>query len=90
MDLTIFFAIIAAIAVAWYVITSVMIYNELNKRNIKVHFIFLKFMIPSYANQYKEITKKETGKVGLLFYHWIISINTALVFAILALVFKYW
>ena len=86
----IFFAVIAVIALVWFVVTSVMIYNELNKRNIKVHFVFLKFMIPWYANQYKEITKKETGKVGSLFYHWIISINTALVFAILALVFNYW
>lgn len=88
MSTTIFFAVIAGIAVIWYVVSSILIYNELKKRNVKVNFIFIRFMIISYANQYKKITMKETGKVGLLFYHWLVSINVALVFTIAVIISK--
>lgn len=88
MSTTIFFAVIAGIAIVWYVISSILIYNELKKRNVKVNFILIRFMIISYANQYKKITMKETGKVGLLFYHWLVSINVALVFTIAVIISK--
>ena len=88
MNITIFFVVIAVIALIWYVVSSIMIYNELKKRNVRVNFIFIRFMIIPYANKYKEITKKETGKVGSLFYHWVISINVTLVFAAAAIISK--
>jgi hypothetical protein len=75
--------VIGIIAVIWYVTTTIIIYENLRKRNIKVCFLLLRFLAPHYANQYKEITFNETGKIGPLFYHWIISINTALAVAIL-------
>jgi hypothetical protein len=53
-----------------------------------VSFLFLRILIPKYASQYKEITLKETGKVGPLFYHWIISINIALISVILILLIR--
>jgi hypothetical protein len=43
-------------------------------------------MLPVYAHRYKKITLNETGKVGPLFYHWVIAINTALVLAIATIV----
>ena len=86
MDLTKIFIAIAAIGVVVYIVVSIMIYYELKKRDMNVHFIFLRFMIPFYANQYKSLTIAENGKPGALFYYWIISINTALVFAIAAIV----
>jgi hypothetical protein len=88
MSLTIFFAVIAGIALIWYVVSSIMIYNELKRRNVKVNFIFIRFMIIPYANKSKEITKKETGKFGSLFYHWVISIITTLVFTVAAIISK--
>jgi hypothetical protein len=45
-------------------------------------------MLPAYASRYKNITLEETGKVGSLFYHWLIAINTALVFGIAAIISK--
>jgi len=89
MNTTILFAAIAGVALIWYVVSSIMIYNELKKRNIRVNFIFIRFMIIPYANKYKELTMKETGKVGSLFYHWVISINVTLVFAIAAIIKKW-
>ena len=85
MSLTTILIAIGLLAVMWYVTTTILIYDALRKRNIKVSFLFLRILIPKYASQYKEITLKETGKVGPLFYHWIISINIALVSAILIL-----
>ena len=63
-----------------------MIINELLKRKQKIDFVFIKLMLPVYAHRYKKITLEETGKVGPLFYHWVIAINTALVLAIAAIV----
>jgi hypothetical protein len=88
MTLTIFFAVIAFIAVGWYIVASIMIVNELLKRKQKIQFIFINVMLPVYAHRYKKITMEETGKVGSLFYHWLIAINTALVFGIAAIISK--
>ena len=88
MNLTIFFAVIAGIAVVWFIVSSMMIVNDLMKRGHKINFIFIKVMFPVYAHRYKKITLEETGKVGSLFYHWIIAINIALVFAVAAIISK--
>ena len=85
MSITTIFITIGLLAVMWYVTTTILIYDALRKRNIKVSFLFLKFLVLKYASQYKEITLKETGKIGPLFYHSIISINIALAAAILIL-----
>jgi hypothetical protein len=88
MNLTIFFAIIAGVGVVWFIVSGMMIVNELMKRGEKINFVFINAMFPVYANRYKKITLEETGKTGSLFYHWIIAINTALVFAVAAMISK--
>ncbi len=79
---------ILVLAVAWYVVTTIRIYEALRKRNVSVSFLFLRILILDYVAQYKQITLQETGRVGPLFYHWLISINVALVSAILVLLLK--
>ena len=86
MNFTIFLAVLAFIAVAWYIVSGIMIVSELQKRKQKINFIFIKVMLPIYAHRYKKITFDETGKVGSLFYHWVIAINTALVLGIAAII----
>ena len=88
MDPTIFFAVIAGIAIVWHIVSGAMIVNELMKRKQKIQFIIIKLMLPVYAHRYKKITLEETGKVGSLFYHWVISINTTLVFTVAAIISK--
>ena len=83
MNYTILAASICAVAVAWHVTATIMIYDALRKRGRKVSFIFLRLMAPRYASDYKEITRKEAGRTGPLFYHWVVSINAALVAALL-------
>jgi hypothetical protein len=78
------FAAVASACVIWNVITSLRIYDDLRRRKIRVSFLWLRLLAPKYAHQYKRITTQENGRPGPLFYHWIISINLALVFAVVA------
>ena len=73
----------------WNVVISLMVYDSLKKRGLPVSFLWLRMMAPVYAFQYKKVTKTETGSVGSLFYHWIVSINLALVFTIIAIATGY-
>ncbi len=66
-----------------YVIISVLIYHFLHQRNEKVSFLWLRVLIPWYVYKYKKITEKESGRIGLLFYGWIISINLALLMVVI-------
>ena len=76
-----------AIACAfWNVVAGILICIELSKRGVKINYVFIKALIPWYAHRYKSTTLQETGKVGPLFYHWIISINAALVAGIAGIV----
>ena len=87
--MTIIFSVIAVIAVIWFIVTGFIICDWLAKRSYKVNYVFIRLFLPLYVNQYKTLTVAETGKPGALFYHWIISINTALVFGIAAIISRY-
>jgi hypothetical protein len=83
------FGIIIALCIFcafWNVAVTLIIYDNLRKRGNPVGFLWLRLMAPAYAFRYKKITRSETGKTGPLFYHWILSINLALVLAVMAIV----
>lgn len=71
LTMMLFFALV-------FVISTMMIATYLRKRGEKVQFLWIKLMMISYADQYRKISRKETGRVGVLYYIWIISINLAL------------
>ena len=75
--------------IAWNIVAGILICNELGKRGVKVNYVFIKALIPFYAHRYKKMTRQETGRAGPLFYHWIISINAALVTAVAGLLALY-
>jgi hypothetical protein len=80
---------IAIASVLWGVASAVMIAGALQKRGIKVNWIFLRLLILSkYLGQYRDITRQETGRTGRLFYSYIVAMNVALVTAILGFVFR--
>jgi hypothetical protein len=66
----------------WAVVASLLIAGDLKKRGIPVSFLWLRLMILKYLHQYSKITHEETGRVGPLFYHYIIPLNVALILAI--------
>lgn len=71
--------------IAWNVVASILICIELGKKGVKVNYVFIKALIPLYVFRYRKFTQQETGAPGPLFYHWIISINAALVTAVAGL-----
>ena len=83
---TILLVSMAVGSVIWYIVTTLLIYGNLRGRGQRVSFMWLRVMGPWYVSRYKEITRSESGRVGNLFYHWVVSINLALVSALLALV----
>jgi hypothetical protein len=70
----------------WNVAVTLIIYDNLRNRGNPVGFLWLRLTAPAYAFRYKKIIRSESGKTGALFYHWIFSINLALVFALLAII----
>ena len=79
------FISIGILSVIVYVVSTLMMYSYLKDKGEKVSFIWLRLYMISYANRYKKLTKNETGKVGYLFYIWIVSINVALISLLLVL-----
>jgi len=86
MELYVIFLILVVACGFWNVYATLMIYASLKDWGKPVSFTFLRLFAPKYAYDYRMITRNEVGKTGGWFYHWIISINLALVFAILALI----
>jgi hypothetical protein len=79
---------LALVFVGLFVIFSIMIVHEVSKRGVKINFFLLRLYIIKYIQQYKQITKQESGKVGALYYPCIISVNLALVCAIAGLLLR--
>ncbi|MEW6015335.1 MAG: hypothetical protein AB1690_08435 [Candidatus Zixiibacteriota bacterium] len=82
---TIIFASLTLGALIWNGIAGMMIYNYLKKRGEKVNFMWLKAYGPRYATRYKALTRQETGSIGVLYYHYLFSINLALVFGLITI-----
>ncbi len=78
--------ILALAFVGLFVIFSMMIVQDLSKRGVKIDFVLLRLYIIKYVQQYKQITLKETGRIGPLYYPCIISVSLALVLAIAGLI----
>jgi hypothetical protein len=78
----------ALVFVALYVVFSMMIVHDLSKRGVKIDFFLLRLYLIKYISQYKQITLKETGRIGPLYYPCVISVILALILAILGLILK--
>ena len=80
--------VLALVFVGIFVIFSIMIVNEVSKRGIKINFLWLRLYIIKYIHQYKKLTLEESGRVGPLYYPCVISVNLALVLAVIGLILK--
>jgi hypothetical protein len=80
------FLLIALVSVAWGIVSTIAIANFLQKEGRKINFIFINVLIFKYVHEYFQITTKENGKSGFWYYSFIISMNTALAFAIIGLI----
>ena len=82
------FFILAIPSVAWGIVSSIVISSFLSNRGVKINLLFFRVLVLKYIHQYHTITKQENGKPGPWFYSYIISMNLALIFAIVGIVLK--
>lgn len=75
---------VAAVCGVCAVVSAVLITAGLDRRGIKTPFPFIGPLIFRNLIRYKEITLGETGKVGPLFYWYVVPINAALILALAA------
>ena len=73
----------------WAVAASLLIARDLEKRGVHVSYLWLRVMILKYLSQYRRITLEETGRVGSLFYHYVIPLNMALVLTIILVILMF-
>lgn len=79
---------IALLSAIWGVVDSILIAVALDRRNIPVNMLLFRLFFFRYLSQYKRATLKETGRVGTLYYSFIIAMNVALVCGVLGLVLR--
>ena len=79
---------LALISIAWGAVSSIAITSFLSKRGHKINYLFLRVLILKYIHEYAKIIKEKTGKTGGWFYSYIISMNLALLFALIGLILK--
>jgi len=69
-------------AAAWHIAATIAIFDDLRRRGRRPSFLLLRLYAPTYARDYRRLSLAETGRTGPLFYHWVVSINVALLGAI--------
>jgi hypothetical protein len=75
--------ILALLCAVWAVAAAIAIAADLQKRGQSVSFVWLRLMVLKYLHQYAKVTQEETGRVGPLFYHYVVPLNVALVLVII-------
>ena len=70
----------------WAVAASLLIARDLEKHGVHVRYLWLRVMILKYLSQYRRVTLEETGRVGSLFYHYVIPLNIALALTIILVI----
>jgi hypothetical protein len=73
---------LAILCAVWGVVASVLIVVDLKRRGVSVSFLWMRLLILKYLHEYSKITREETGRVGPLFYHYVVPLNVALVLAV--------
>ncbi len=82
------FFVLAILSALCGVVSSIVITSLLSRRGIKINYPFIKVLIIKYVHQYRKITQQENGKPGPWFYSFVISMNLALIFAVVGFVLK--
>ena len=80
---------LGVICAVWAVVAAILIAVDLSRRGVTVSILWLRFMILKYLHEYARVTREETGKVGPLFYHYVVPLNIALVMFILLAIFHW-
>lgn len=76
-------------ATAVHVTALILMMSALDRRGMKTNFLLARIFAFKRVSQYRDVTRKETGRIGVLYPLWSGSIIVALL-AVLAAVFIRW
>ncbi len=76
---------IAVLCAAWAVASALMMTRMLDQRGLNTPPPLIGPFLFRNLGRYREVTRRVTGKVGSLFYSYVIPINAALVLALASL-----
>ncbi len=76
--------ILAVLCLAWAAVSAVSITAALDRRGIQTSFVLMRLRFLGYLSQYREITRRETGRTGFWFYSYVISINAVWILGLAA------
>lgn len=82
------FLALAVICVLNGVISSMVIISYLSNHGVKINYFLLKLFLPKYVGQYRKITIEDTGRAGFWYYSFVISMNSALLLALIGLLLR--
>jgi len=82
------FLFVAVLSALWGVVDFILIAAALEKRGIRVNMFLTRIFFFRYLNQYKSVTLRETGKIGSLYYSYVVAMNVALVCAVIGLILR--
>ena len=77
---------VAVVCGLWAGVTAVLIARALEPHGVRTPFPFFGLFIFRNLGRYGEITRRTTGRLGPLFYSYVVPINAALVLVAAALI----
>lgn len=81
---------LAAVCVVWATVSGILLTRWLDQRGFRTPFPLIRLFLFRNLGRYKEITRNETGKVGPLFYSYVIPFNAALVLVVIVVALLIW
>ena len=88
MTISTVFLLVAILSMLWGVVDAILIVIALDKRGIHVNWLLFRLFFFRYLRCYKNATVSETGRIGSLYYSYVIAMNVALVCAAIGLTFR--
>ena len=81
---------LAVVAAHCAVVSAMWITATLDQRGIKTPFPLIRGLLFRNLSRHREVTRSETGKVGPLFYSYLLSINAVWIFRLAAWAVRIW
>lgn len=76
---------VAVVCGLWAGVSAVLLAGALERHGVRTPFPFWGVLVFRNLHRYSELTRGTTGRIGPLFYSYVIAINAALVLVVIAL-----
>ena len=85
-DVAVPFVVIAVASAAWATVTAYRMAAWLSLHGVSVNWLMFRALVPWYVHRYRKMTTESQGRPGSLFPQFLIAINLAAVFAVVAVI----